>query len=120
MNDDGTVMLWATTSTSSASGDNGADPNRVVLITDRVSATKMTGEVPRETFTTIAGPTYGTAYRGVAYVCGTRRSSQGGLPYRRFPLLEPRGREPLRSRRKVAAAADAPTQGACRGTHSEL
>jgi hypothetical protein len=31
---DGSVTLWATTSTSSASGDNGADPNKVVRITD--------------------------------------------------------------------------------------
>jgi hypothetical protein len=70
VNDDGTVTLWATTSTASASGDNGADPNRVVRISDRLSATAMTGEVAREAFTTIAGPTYGTVYRGVAYVCG--------------------------------------------------
>lgn len=70
VNDDGTVTLWAATSTSSASGDNGADPNKVVRITDRLSATTLTGEVARETFTTIAGPTYGAAYRGVAYVCG--------------------------------------------------
>src|SRR5262249_3327090 len=32
VNSDGTVTLWATTSTSSASGDNGADPNKVVVI----------------------------------------------------------------------------------------
>jgi hypothetical protein len=70
VNDDGTVTLWAATSTSSASGDNGADPNRVVRITDLVSATTLTGAVTHESFTTIAGPTYGTAYRGVAYVCG--------------------------------------------------
>jgi hypothetical protein len=69
VNDDGTVTLWAATSTSSASGDNGADPNKVVRITDLVSATTMSGAVARETFTTVAGPTYGTAYRGVAYVC---------------------------------------------------
>lgn len=69
VNDGGTVTLWAVTSTSSASGDNGADPNKVVRITDRVSATTMTGQVAHETFTTVAGPTYGTAYRGVAYVC---------------------------------------------------
>lgn len=69
VNDDGTVTLWAATSTSSASGDNGADPNKVVRITDRLSATMMTSDVSHETFTTIAGPTYGTAYRGVAYVC---------------------------------------------------
>ena len=70
VNDDGTVTIWAATSTASASGDNGADPNRVVRITDRVGATTLAGDVARETFTTIAGPTYGTAYRGVAYVCG--------------------------------------------------
>ena len=31
---DGKVTLWATTSTSSTSGDQGADPNKVVRITD--------------------------------------------------------------------------------------
>jgi hypothetical protein len=68
VNGDGTVTLWATTSTSSASVDNGADPNRVVLITDKLSATKLTGSVASERFETITGPTYGTVYRGVAYV----------------------------------------------------
>lgn len=81
---DGTVTLWATTSTSSASGDNGADPNRIVRITDRVSATTLTGEVSRETFTTVAGPTYGTAYRGVAYVCGARDAHTGVCRTGRF------------------------------------
>jgi hypothetical protein len=66
--DDGTVTLWATTSTSSASGDNGADPNKVVQIVDKLSATALTGSVTNETFKTLAGPTYGTVYRGVAYV----------------------------------------------------
>jgi hypothetical protein len=61
------VTLWATTSTSSASGDNGADPNKVVRITDHLAATTMTGQVMRESFQTVVGPTYGTVYRGVAY-----------------------------------------------------
>jgi hypothetical protein len=64
---DGTVTLWATTSTSSASGDQGADPNKVVKITDRLAATSLTGSVAEESFTTIAGPVYGEVYRGVAY-----------------------------------------------------
>jgi hypothetical protein len=64
----GRVTLWATTSTSSASGDNGADPNKVVRISDDVAATTMTGRVMHESFETVAGPTYGTVYRGVAYV----------------------------------------------------
>ncbi len=68
VNRDGTVTLWATTSTSSASGDNGADPNKVVRISDQLAATTAAA-VAQETFTTIEGPTYGTVYRGVAYVC---------------------------------------------------
>jgi hypothetical protein len=64
---DGTVTLWATTSTSSKSGDNGADPNKVVRITDDLAATSLTA-VTQEAFETVAGPTYGTVYRGVAYV----------------------------------------------------
>jgi hypothetical protein len=63
-----TVTLWATTSTSSAAKDNGADPNKVVRITDHLSATTVTGPVAQESFTTILGPTYGTVYRGVAHV----------------------------------------------------
>jgi hypothetical protein len=61
------VTLWATTSTSSASGDNGADPNKVVEITDDVDATTAS-EVASESFRVVVGPTYGTVYRGVAYV----------------------------------------------------
>jgi hypothetical protein len=62
------VTLWATTSTSSASGDNGADPNKVVVATDQLSATTLTGAVTGESFSTVTGPTYGTVYRGVAFV----------------------------------------------------
>ena len=65
---DGKVTLWATTSTSSASGDQGADPNKVVRITDDLEATSLTAKVAEELFKTIAGPTYGKVYRGVAYV----------------------------------------------------
>jgi hypothetical protein len=63
-----TVTLWATTSTSSTSGDNGADPNKVVEITDILGATTLSGLVANETFRTILGPTYGTVYRGVALI----------------------------------------------------
>jgi len=65
VNGDGTVTLWAVTSTNSTSGDTGADPNQVVEVTDAIAATAPT---VGETFTTVAGPTYGTVYRGVAYV----------------------------------------------------
>jgi hypothetical protein len=61
----GTVTLWATTSTLSTSGDNGADPNKVVTITDQLSATTLPTS---ESFSVVVGPTYGTVYRGVAHV----------------------------------------------------
>ena len=62
------VTLWAATSTSSAATDNGADPNKLVVITDQLSATTLTAAVSAETFSTVLGPTYGTAYRGVVFV----------------------------------------------------
>jgi hypothetical protein len=68
VNNGGTVTLWATTSTSSTSGDQGADPNKVVKITDVLSATTMTTKIGQEKFQTMMGPTYGTVYRGVAYI----------------------------------------------------
>jgi hypothetical protein len=78
VNRDGTVTLWATTSTSSAAGDQGADPNRVVAITDQLAATTLSSEVAAEAFTTIAGPTYGVVYRGVAYVpCDSDHDGHG-------------------------------------------
>lgn len=78
VNHNGTVTLWATTATSSASGDNGADPNKVVRIVDEVAATTLTSRVAQETFKTIAGPTYGTVYRGVAFV-GRDDDDHGGV-----------------------------------------
>lgn len=78
VNENGTVTLWATTATSSTSVDIGADPNKVVRITDDLKATTLTSRVASEAFATVAGPTYGTVYRGVAYVnssCGSERHS---------------------------------------------
>jgi hypothetical protein len=71
LNKDGTVTLWAATATSSTATDTGADPNQVVEVTDVVAATAPTAGRPGvDTFRTIAGPTYGTVYRGVAYIPG--------------------------------------------------
>ena len=67
INRNGTVTLWATTSTKSASGDNGADPNKVVEITDQIAATQLS-QVANESFITDAGPVYGTVFRGVGFV----------------------------------------------------
>ena len=62
VNADGTVSLYAVTSTSSALTDQGADANSVVAITDNLAATTLP---VAERFSTIAGPVYATVYRGV-------------------------------------------------------
>lgn len=64
VNADGTVSLFATTSTGSNSGDQGADPNALVTIDDRLLATTLP---TTETFNTLIGPTYGVRVGGVAF-----------------------------------------------------
>lgn len=64
VNADGTVSLYAITSTVSGGGDQGADPNRLVEITDLLSAT---GLPATETFSTIETAAYGQVLRGVAF-----------------------------------------------------
>jgi hypothetical protein len=60
-----TATIYAATSTVSGSGDQGADPNEVVKITDDVGATSPPSD---ESFTTIAAPKNRVVYRGVAVV----------------------------------------------------
>lgn len=62
---DGTVTIYAVTSTISQNGDNGADPNKLVRVTDLLSATKLsTNGLDR--FVTIRSASAGQAFRGVA------------------------------------------------------
>ena len=68
VNRDGTVTLWAVTSTVSGATDTGADPNRLVTVTDRVAATAP-GD---ERFTTVRTARGGEALRGVVAVPGAR------------------------------------------------
>src|SRR6202020_155181 len=41
VNPNGTVTIWAVTSTVSGGGDQGADPNKLVAITDELGATSL-------------------------------------------------------------------------------
>jgi hypothetical protein len=68
VNRDGTVTLWAVTSTVSTSGDQGADPNQLVTITDRLTATTLPAH---EHFTTLRTARYGEVLRGVSFTPGT-------------------------------------------------
>jgi hypothetical protein len=67
VNRDGSVTVWAVTSTVSGSGDQGADPNQVVTITDNPSATTPAGS---ESFHTVMAPAYGRVVRGVSLTPG--------------------------------------------------
>ncbi len=64
INPDGTVSLFAVTSTVSGSGDQGADPNRLVEITDNLNALSAPGN---EQFNTLETASYGQVLRGVAF-----------------------------------------------------
>jgi hypothetical protein len=65
VNANGTVTIYATTSTVSGSGDQGADPNKVVAITDTVGATSAS-TANAEKFVTIRPAISGVRYGGVA------------------------------------------------------
>jgi hypothetical protein len=69
VNRNGTVSLWAATSTVSGSGDQGADPNKLVEITDNLNATTAS-QVANEQFRTVMQATYGQVVRGVAFTPG--------------------------------------------------
>jgi hypothetical protein len=66
-NYDGTVTIFAITSTISANGDTGADPNKLVRVTDRVSDTTLpTGDWYLGHFRNVRSARAGEVLRGVA------------------------------------------------------
>ena len=71
VNPNGTVTIWAVTSTVSGSGDQGADPNKLVAITDRLPATALPAG---ERFVTVRSAGYGQVLRGVSLTPGTNSS----------------------------------------------
>ena len=62
------ATIFAATATFSALGDPGADPNRVVMITDTIDAMTLPAD---ERFRKVRDPVAGRVYRGVAYVACT-------------------------------------------------
>ena len=68
VNHDGTVTIWAITSTVSGGADTGADPNRLVVITDRVVASSLPAD---ERFHTTRTAGFGEVLRGVSFTPGT-------------------------------------------------
>ena len=68
VNRDGTVDLFAITSTISTNGDQGADPNKLVKVTDILNATTLpTGNPFIGRFFTLRSARAGEVFRGVAF-----------------------------------------------------
>ena len=63
VNPGGTVTIWAITSTVSGNGDQGADPNKLVVITDALPATTLPSN---ESFSTLKTAGFGEVLRGVS------------------------------------------------------
>jgi hypothetical protein len=74
VNGDGTATIWGITSTVSGNGDQGADPNKLVSVSDHLGATTLPAS---ESFTTVRSAGYGEALRGVSFTPGTGEP-QGG------------------------------------------
>ncbi len=72
LNGDGTATIWAITATVSTNGDPGADPNKLVMITDTLANTTASAAAG-EQFTVLRSAGAGEVYRGVslAPVAGT-------------------------------------------------
>ncbi len=64
--DDGTVTIYAITSTISGNGDTGADPDKLVVIEDRLYNTTAAGAA-WEKFRTLRTAGFGEALRGVSF-----------------------------------------------------
>jgi hypothetical protein len=69
VNPDGTVTIWAVTSTVSGGGDQGADPNQLVSVTDPLDATTLPA---LESFQTVIPARFDQVVRGVSVTPGTR------------------------------------------------
>jgi hypothetical protein len=70
VNPNGTVTIWGVTSTVSGGGDQGADPNQLVSVTDKLNATTPASS---ERFFSVIAPRYNQVVRGVSFTPGTRQ-----------------------------------------------
>jgi len=78
VNSDGTVTIWGVTSTVSANGDQGADPNKLVMIND-VLANLTAAGAANESFTVIKSANAGEVLRGVS-LAPSKTSTMSNVP----------------------------------------
>lgn len=69
---DGTVTLWAITSTVSGDGDTGADPNKLVAVRD-VLKNQTAARAAQETFVPVRDAGFGEVLRGVSFAPGSNQ-----------------------------------------------
>jgi hypothetical protein len=67
VNGNGTVVIYAVTSTISASGDQGADPNKLVKVMDLLKATTLPASDGLGKFVTIRSANAGEVLRGITF-----------------------------------------------------
>jgi hypothetical protein len=68
VNCDGTATIWGITSTVSGDGDQGADPNQLVMTRDNLAATSLPAG---ESFSVVRTARFGEVLRGVSFTPGT-------------------------------------------------
>jgi len=85
VSDDGVATIYAVTSTVSTAGDQGADPNKLVQVSDKVSATTLpAGDGDHDAddklgvVTTIRQASFGEVLRGVAFAPQDRDDDDQG------------------------------------------
>jgi uncharacterized protein (TIGR03437 family) len=81
VNANGTVTIWGVTSTVSTNGDQGADPNQLVSVTDVLANTDPTIGA-KETFTILRTANAGEVLRGI-----TLAPAAGSSPAANVPLI---------------------------------
>ena len=69
VNSDGTATIYGITSTISGNGDQGADPNQMVAITDTLNATALPSA---ESFSVLKTAGFGEVLRGVSWAPGSK------------------------------------------------
>ena len=94
----GTVTIYAVTSTVSANGDQGADPNMLVSITDTLANTSA-ASASNEKFTILRTANAGEVYRGIgllrvpppcrAFRSFSREAAPASPPWRKAELHSP-------------------------------
>ena len=109
MNGDGTLTIYAITSTVGGSGDQGADPNKLVVITDTLSESGPTAP-NTESFITLKSAGFGEVLRGVFFTpAANLRRTTGRDSRPPLARTDHRSHRSLRGIRRVSTGREGKT-----------